>query len=106
MASSPNSIQIPAPTVPFLNPDGSVSKTWFYFLLTLMNRTGGVPGGSTIDLQNQIYTLSVEIAEADIPMSEPQPNPIPLSVDSIWPTDAEPARIDPVIAALMTSDVT
>lgn len=38
-------LQLPPQNIPFLNPNGTVARVWFDFLLTLVSRAGGITGG-------------------------------------------------------------
>lgn len=106
------SIQLPQPQIQFLDPTGGVSRAWLYYFLTLLKRTGGVPGVSVAEIQQEIKDILAELVslevmteEASMPLSEPPPNQLPFSVGSIFPADAEPPIINPILAALLVADV-
>ena len=46
---------LPIAQLPFINPDGTVSRQWLYFLTSLWNRTGGSSG----DMTQQINVVGV-----------------------------------------------
>lgn len=66
MSESQFAATIPQPQIPFLGPDGNVARAWLYFFLSLLGRTGGVPGIPATGLQEQIDSLFVELALTDV----------------------------------------
>ncbi len=101
MATNPLSTQLPT-QAPFVNGDGSLTKVAVYFLLSLLNRTGGTPGVPIDELIKQIQVLQVEAAN-DVPLSEPPPA-IPAGV--FMTDEPPPPPLNPYLAALLMQDVT
>lgn len=101
MAINPLIATIPQPQIPFLTPDGGVSRPWLYFLLALQTRTGGAPGMSVVTIQKQINSLFVEEAMADV--ADPQTIGA-LSVAEALQDQPFPAPINPILASLMVVD--
>lgn len=100
MATNPVSTQLPT-QAPFVNPDGSLTKTAIYFLLSLMNRTGGVPGIPIEMLIGEIQVLQVEVA-SDTPL----PNAAPTIPAGVFMTDEPPPPpLNPYLAALLMQDI-
>lgn len=66
MSESQFAATIPQPQIPFLGADGKVARPWLYFFLSLLGRTGGIPGIPASDLQAQIDSLFAELAMADV----------------------------------------
>lgn len=121
MASNPLSITIPHPSVQVMNPDGSMSRAWIYYMLSLLNRTGGVQGVSSTDIQKQVVSNTVLSAMDDVEYPAPFPS---ISMESVladapdrtsiaaavltalaFADDPHPAPVDPILASLLVSDV-
>jgi hypothetical protein len=91
---------VPQAAVPFLNKDGTVSRPWLYFLISMNARTGGSTPILPADLQSQINSLFVEEA-----FDDPQPAAVRVtfSADTIFAE--EPVRmLNPILASLLVSD--
>lgn len=102
MAANPYSVSLPQPAVPFLDQTGGVSRQWVYFLLTLMNRTGGTPGIPAGDLLKQIQALQIEVAMEDV---DTPPSGSAFSVEAIM-SDEAPAKANAIpLDAAMTDPV-
>jgi hypothetical protein len=123
MASSVTNAPLPQPNVPFLNHDGTVSRAWWYFLISLNARTGGgnTPVTPIATLQKQINSLFVEeamndetppvanvgLSLADVMADDAPPASLAPSLLAAWVGDAEPvAPLNPILAALLVADVT
>ncbi len=122
MATNPLSISIPQPQIPFLNDSGGLSREWLYYMLSMLNRTGGVKGISSANLEEQVQAHSVMDAMEDIAFPSPFPavsvfsvlDDVPPQVTSIFAAvllalatadDAPPAPLNPFLASLVVSDV-
>lgn len=59
MSTPPSNVQtnVPLVNVPFVNADGTVTESWFIFLVQLFRRTGGASGGSTGITLNDVLSL-------------------------------------------------
>lgn len=120
MASDPLSVNIPQPQIPFLNQAGGPSREWLYYMLTILNRTGGVQGISSAALQQQAVSSSVIDAFEDVDFPPPFPAFSMASVmdDAHQPTsiaaavlmalalsdDAPRPALNPILASLLVSD--
>jgi len=107
MSGSQNlSVTIPQPAIAFLDPDGSISRPWLYFLLAIKN---AITSGSSIPipsqtLREQIISLFVEQAMSDVPELQPTASTVLLSLALSEPNDSKPP-LNPIIAALLVSDI-
>lgn len=100
MATNPVSTQLPT-QAPFVNPDGRLSKTAIYFLLSLLNRTGGVPGIPIEVLIGEIQMLQIEVAN-----DTALPDALPAIPAGVFLTDEPPPQqLNPYLAALLMQDV-
>jgi hypothetical protein len=102
MSASIYNATLPQPNVPFLNPDGTVSRPWWYFLIALNARTGGNTPTPVIPatLQAQINSLFVEQAMTDEGGENPS---VGLSMATILETDPPPANMVPALLAAWTA---
>lgn len=104
MANPPSILNasLPQPNVPFLD-GNSVSRPWFYFLLSLFNRTGGLTPIIPVTLQQQINALFVEVAMEDDAEAPFAPGRLIMADQML--ADALPVRpTDPLLAAFFAMD--
>lgn len=71
MSESILNVTIPQPQVPFLGPDGNISRAWLYYMLGILARTGGNTPITPATLQSQIISLAIEQALSEQPMPHP-----------------------------------
>ena len=121
MATNPLSVNVPQPSVPFLDQAGGVSRAWLYYLLTLLNRTGGVQGISSGEIVIQTNAVAIQTAMDDVEFPAPSPT---FAMDVVMDdgpsmnsianaallalsiSDAEPGSpLNPIIASLLVSDI-
>jgi hypothetical protein len=100
MSDSLFNARIPQPPVPFLDTAGGISREWLYFMVAILNRTGGNAGISSGSLQEQI--MSAVVFSASINDTPNAPAPLLMAADLLG-GDAPPAPSDPILAALMVS---
>ncbi len=122
MATNPLSINIPQPQIPFLNPNGGLSREWLYYMLSMLNRTGGIQGISSESLEDQVQSNSVLGAMEDIDFPSPFPavsvfsvlDDAPPQTTSIFAAvllalatadDPPQAPLNPFLASLLVSDI-
>jgi hypothetical protein len=111
--------QIPQPQLPFLDASGSPAREWLYYMIAILNRTGGNTGISSADLQKQIESLFVEeamndvqfpasgnLSVADIMTDDPQPASFPIMLGFAFSDDPAPVPINPFLASLLVADLT
>lgn len=114
--------QIPQPQLPFLDASGSPAREWLYYMIAILNRTGGNTGISSTDLQKQIESLFVEEAMNDVAFPTPGLGfamaDVMSDVDSTFPVslpvllglaladEPGPLPINPFLASLLVADLT
>lgn len=100
MATNPVSTQMPTQTA-FVDSDGRLTKTAIYFLLSLMNRTGGVPGIPIEILVGEVQVLQVEVAN-DTPLPPAAPT---IPAGAFMTDEPPPPPLNPYLAALLMQDI-
>lgn len=95
----------PQPNIPFLDDDGkTISRPWFYYLMSLFFRTGGTTPIIPATLQQQINSLFVEVAMEDTAETGLSLARATLMDQAL--SDPPPIRTtDPILAALFASEV-
>lgn len=107
MAISPDNVTLPQPGIAFVGPDGNISREWYYFLLGLLNRTGGSTPIPPSNLQEQIIALFNESAMQDVQFPASPPVLAAFLADMMAP-DVQPAVnwSVPALMGFMGSDDT
>lgn len=109
--------RIPQPAVPFVDGSGGLSREWLYYMIALLNRTGGNAGISSGDLQAAIESIEVETAMADVyspapsyaltasdVMSDPPAAPSALGLLALALSgDVCPQPLNPILAGLFVA---
>lgn len=100
MPITPIATRIPQPSVPFVTADGGVSREWLYYLVAILNRTGGDVGISSAAIQTTVVSLSVTQAmDGDV---EPRPPGIMMSIDNMMSDEAPRPSISPGVLLGLT----
>lgn len=103
MTTNSLSVTVPQPQIPFLNASGGPSREWLYYMLSILNRTGGIQGISSASLQQQIVSHGVLDAMED---DAPPPTSIAATVlmALTLADDAPRQAMNPILASLLVSD--
>jgi hypothetical protein len=99
-------VQVPRMDIPAVNPDGTFTPAWYYFMISMLARTGGQPGISIAQLQAEILALEALVATEQAMEDVPDlPNyAFPAMLAEAFAGDVAPRVLDPVLAGLLMSD--
>lgn len=92
--NNPNSIlnsRLPQPAIPFLDETGNVSRPWFYFLLSIYNRTGGTTPLPPVNYGPQIQAAITGALLAGIEAAPPSPASVAALAAMLVPPAPAPA---------------
>lgn len=90
---------VPLVNVPFVNADGTVTESWFIFLVQLFRRSGGTSGGGTGITLNDVLALEETFAPVLLPANNSFANE-----EMFTPLSTQKALLDMIFAPVASTD--